>query len=206
LENGTFGLSLLWDYAWRRMDETDVALTHLFDDPFRLAMRRDHPLAEVVVRDAAFPVDRAGSPAVARNRRDRPARVHLPDPLVEGIAEVKVPLPVLAAVEGLVQLGLRGGAAVAAIAVSVGPRHRRAATVGPNPQDSTIPIGNVHTPIGPHGDPVSEGVLGDGGDEAVSADPADAAIAIIRDIQAAVRLIFPPKLGAVFLAIFLRIH
>jgi len=45
LENGTVGLSLLWDYAWRRMDDTDIELTHLFDDPTVLLVAGDHRLA-----------------------------------------------------------------------------------------------------------------------------------------------------------------
>jgi DNA-binding transcriptional LysR family regulator len=45
LENGTVGLSLLWDYAWRRMDDTDLELTHLFDDPTVLLVASDHRLA-----------------------------------------------------------------------------------------------------------------------------------------------------------------
>jgi DNA-binding transcriptional LysR family regulator len=45
LENGTVGMSLLWDYAFRQMDESDFALTHLFDDPTVLLVAGDHRFA-----------------------------------------------------------------------------------------------------------------------------------------------------------------
>jgi DNA-binding transcriptional LysR family regulator len=45
LEDGTVGLSLLWDYAFRRMDGTDLELTHLFDDPTVLLVAGDHRFA-----------------------------------------------------------------------------------------------------------------------------------------------------------------
>ncbi|XVX19252.1 LysR family transcriptional regulator [Actinomycetota bacterium] len=45
LEEGTVGLSLLWDYAWRRLDASQFALTSLFEDPTVLVVAADHPLA-----------------------------------------------------------------------------------------------------------------------------------------------------------------
>ena len=33
LENGTVDLSLLWDYAWRRLDSAQLDLTEMFSDP-----------------------------------------------------------------------------------------------------------------------------------------------------------------------------
>lgn len=45
LEEGEVGLSLLWDYAWRRVDEASLALTPLFTDPTVLLVSAEHPLA-----------------------------------------------------------------------------------------------------------------------------------------------------------------
>src|SRR3954447_1188721 len=45
LENGTVGLTLLWDYAWRRLDPDEFDVTHLFDDPTVLMVAADHRLA-----------------------------------------------------------------------------------------------------------------------------------------------------------------
>lgn len=45
LEEGEVGLSLLWDYEWRRIDPSQVALTTLFEDPTVLVVAADHPLA-----------------------------------------------------------------------------------------------------------------------------------------------------------------
>lgn len=55
LEDGTVGLSLLWDYAWSRIDATELSLTPLIDDPtvlvvaahHRLARRRNTTMAEL---------------------------------------------------------------------------------------------------------------------------------------------------------------
>ncbi|CCH71760.1 Transcriptional regulator, LysR family [Nostocoides australiense Ben110] len=45
LEEGSVGLSLLWDYEWRRLDPTQFALTTLFEDPTVLVVAADHRLA-----------------------------------------------------------------------------------------------------------------------------------------------------------------
>ncbi|NWJ74306.1 LysR family transcriptional regulator [Pseudonocardia sp. ICBG1122] len=45
LEEGRFGLSLLWDYEWRRVDESLFTLTHLLDDPTVLIVSSAHRLA-----------------------------------------------------------------------------------------------------------------------------------------------------------------
>jgi DNA-binding transcriptional LysR family regulator len=45
LEEGAVSLSLLWDYAWARVDDRALALTHLFDDPTVLVVAADHRLA-----------------------------------------------------------------------------------------------------------------------------------------------------------------
>ncbi len=46
LDSGEADLSLLWDYAWNRVDPEAYALTHLLDDPTMLIVSADHPLAE----------------------------------------------------------------------------------------------------------------------------------------------------------------
>ena len=46
LDSGEADLSLLWDYAWNRVDPEAYALTHLLDDPTMLVVSADHPLAE----------------------------------------------------------------------------------------------------------------------------------------------------------------
>jgi DNA-binding transcriptional LysR family regulator len=45
LDSGDVGLSLLWDYAWNRIDPRDFALTHLLDDPTALVVAADHRVA-----------------------------------------------------------------------------------------------------------------------------------------------------------------
>lgn len=45
LENGTVGLSLLWDYEWNRVDAAEFSLTPLLDDPTVLVVAQDHRLA-----------------------------------------------------------------------------------------------------------------------------------------------------------------
>lgn len=45
LEEGAVSLSLLWDYAWARLDPESLVVTHLFDDPTVLVVAADHPLA-----------------------------------------------------------------------------------------------------------------------------------------------------------------
>jgi DNA-binding transcriptional LysR family regulator len=45
LENGTVGLTLLWDYAWRRLDPAEFDVTPLFDDPTVLMVAADHRLS-----------------------------------------------------------------------------------------------------------------------------------------------------------------
>ncbi|WP_028927239.1 LysR substrate-binding domain-containing protein [Pseudonocardia acaciae] len=42
LEDGTVGISLLWDYAWSRIDPADFALTLLLDDPTALVVGAGH--------------------------------------------------------------------------------------------------------------------------------------------------------------------
>lgn len=44
IQDGTVGLSLLWDYEWNRIDPAQLALTHLLDDPTMLVVAADHPL------------------------------------------------------------------------------------------------------------------------------------------------------------------
>jgi molybdate transport repressor ModE-like protein len=51
LEDGTVGMSLLWDYEWNRLDPGGFALTHLLDDPTALVVAADHPLARRRVVD-----------------------------------------------------------------------------------------------------------------------------------------------------------
>ncbi|OZM76889.1 LysR family transcriptional regulator [Pseudonocardia sp. MH-G8] len=51
LEDGTVGMSLLWDYEWNRLDPARFALTHLLDDPTALVVAADHPLARRRVVD-----------------------------------------------------------------------------------------------------------------------------------------------------------
>lgn len=46
LDSGEADLSLLWDYAWNRVDPEAYALTHLLDDPTMLVVSADHPLAD----------------------------------------------------------------------------------------------------------------------------------------------------------------
>jgi molybdate transport repressor ModE-like protein len=45
LESGRVGLSLLWDYEWSRLDDSQFALTHLFDDPTVLVVGANHRTA-----------------------------------------------------------------------------------------------------------------------------------------------------------------
>lgn len=45
LEEGTVGISLLWDYEWNRIDPAAFALTHLLDDPTTLVVAADHRAA-----------------------------------------------------------------------------------------------------------------------------------------------------------------
>jgi DNA-binding transcriptional LysR family regulator len=45
LESGRVGVSLLWDYEWSRVPDTQFALTPLFDDPTVLVVGSDHHLA-----------------------------------------------------------------------------------------------------------------------------------------------------------------
>lgn len=44
LEEGTVGLSLLWDYEWSRVEANQLSLTELFVDPTVLVVANDHPL------------------------------------------------------------------------------------------------------------------------------------------------------------------
>ncbi|MCV2489036.1 LysR family transcriptional regulator [Geodermatophilus sp. YIM 151500] len=46
LDAGEADMSLLWDYAWNRVDPGSYALTHLLDDPTMLVVSADHPLAD----------------------------------------------------------------------------------------------------------------------------------------------------------------
>ena len=45
LDSGDIGLSLLWDYAWNRINPGDFAVTHLLDDPTVLIVAADHRVA-----------------------------------------------------------------------------------------------------------------------------------------------------------------
>lgn len=45
LESGHVNLSLLWDYAWGRIDAPGLDLTPLFEDPTRLVVSGDHRVA-----------------------------------------------------------------------------------------------------------------------------------------------------------------
>jgi DNA-binding transcriptional LysR family regulator len=45
LEDGTVGISLMWDYEWSRIDPAEFALTHLLDDPTMLVVAADHRVA-----------------------------------------------------------------------------------------------------------------------------------------------------------------
>lgn len=45
LESGRVGISLLWDYAWDRVDPGQFSLTPLLDDPTVLVVADDHRLA-----------------------------------------------------------------------------------------------------------------------------------------------------------------
>lgn len=45
LEEGTVGLSMLWDYEWGRIEADQLSLTTLFTDPTVLVVAADHPLA-----------------------------------------------------------------------------------------------------------------------------------------------------------------
>ncbi|OLM30707.1 putative LysR-family transcriptional regulator [Pseudonocardia sp. Ae717_Ps2] len=45
LESGRVGISLLWDYAWQRVDAAQFSLTPLLDDPTVLVVSEDHRLA-----------------------------------------------------------------------------------------------------------------------------------------------------------------
>lgn len=45
LESGRVGISLLWDYAWSRVDPAAFSLTPLLDDPTVLVVAEDHRLA-----------------------------------------------------------------------------------------------------------------------------------------------------------------
>jgi DNA-binding transcriptional LysR family regulator len=45
LEDGTVGISLLWDYEWSRVDPAEFALTPLLDDPTMLVVAADHRVA-----------------------------------------------------------------------------------------------------------------------------------------------------------------
>lgn len=45
LESREIELSLMWDYPWRRLDETNLDVTHLLDDPTSVVVATGHPLA-----------------------------------------------------------------------------------------------------------------------------------------------------------------
>lgn len=64
LEDGRVGLSLLWDYEWRRMDPRRLALTPLFEDPTVLIVADDHPLAD---RESVTMAQLAGERWVVRS-------------------------------------------------------------------------------------------------------------------------------------------
>lgn len=45
VEQGEVGMSLLWDYDWNRVDDSELVLTELFTDPTVLIVSADHRLA-----------------------------------------------------------------------------------------------------------------------------------------------------------------
>ena len=45
LDNGTLGLSLLWDYDWNRIPPDRYDLTPILDDPTMLVVSNNHPVA-----------------------------------------------------------------------------------------------------------------------------------------------------------------
>ena len=45
LDSGDIGVSLLWDYAWNRINPSDFAITVLLDDPTALVVAADHRVA-----------------------------------------------------------------------------------------------------------------------------------------------------------------
>lgn len=45
LESHEIELSLMWDYPWRRLDDSVLAVTHLLDDQTALVVAAHHPLA-----------------------------------------------------------------------------------------------------------------------------------------------------------------
>jgi DNA-binding transcriptional LysR family regulator len=45
LESRQIELSLLWDYPWRSVDETNLEVAHLLDDPTALVVGASHPMA-----------------------------------------------------------------------------------------------------------------------------------------------------------------
>lgn len=63
LEEGAVGLSLLWDYEWRRLDPERFALTPLFEDPTVLVVAADHRLAR---KRFASMADLAAEPWIIR--------------------------------------------------------------------------------------------------------------------------------------------
>ena len=44
LQENSIGISLLWDYEWNRIDEPDLSLTPLLEDPTVLVVSEDHRL------------------------------------------------------------------------------------------------------------------------------------------------------------------
>lgn len=72
LEDGTVGMSLLWDYEWNRVDRAGFTLTHLLDDPTALLVATDHPLARRRTVDLA---ELAGEEWIVRAHDDPVAEV-----------------------------------------------------------------------------------------------------------------------------------
>jgi DNA-binding transcriptional LysR family regulator len=63
LDSGEVDLALLWDHAWNRVAEDDLAVTHLLDDPATLVVAAAHPLARCTSVTFA---ELAGQPWIVR--------------------------------------------------------------------------------------------------------------------------------------------
>lgn len=64
VEEGRVGLSLLWDYPWRRLDQEQLAVTTLFEDPMVVVVASEHPLAD---QGAVSMGQLAGDPWIIRS-------------------------------------------------------------------------------------------------------------------------------------------
>jgi molybdate transport repressor ModE-like protein len=63
LDGREIDLTLLWDYAWRRLAHDGLEITHLLDDPVTLVVAKTHPLAG---RETAAFAELAGEPWIVR--------------------------------------------------------------------------------------------------------------------------------------------